>query len=574
MRPRFALTWLAAVAIALMLSRPGSAQMQGAKGSDRDAPGIALDLDALPIAEAGPANRRLEASIREELQSLAQESDGPELLPRRRLRELAAALLASPNPEARLAGWRLARIRLAVDRFIEQVHRPEIPAAERRQVEWQRVLLRRFAEPTAERVYELAASEDRHDHERLDEELAWRIAPLLEALAGEPDRMPPSHWPSKRRPSATSPRRVLDADAEAADQEIDALAAWNAEAERLAGLPLRRELLAVRATLRKQQKLAEARRRAANRDEGDGGDEVPVDRAAALAAAAAHAADLERLVELSTLVDRVAAIDRRAAPVAATKVRGLAAPLAEPLQRPQAVRQIDRLLATEPLRLLPGEPALRDPEAALPDPIAGRRDEIVPSIDLARREWVDAWIRGDDGTADAVASSIRTLRRLLALAAAAPSTAVEGSPGRRLERWAAWIVPAEAIDGTITTLPPRLALALEAWQRRDLATANQRMQEWERQAPLTATALSLDQALGPALTPLAGGAVGDLECLVTVPGGSALLPGGRRVLAELGLLRHELDLAEREGRREDAERFRAQLSARVAVVAESLGSTP
>ncbi len=526
----------------------------------------ALDLDATP----GPGSR---AALRDTIASLEQEAtalraEDPSVAARRRLRQVAIVLLSAPDrsPIAQLAGLRLAESRREIDRAIARVHRTEVAPADRRGVDYARLLLARFCELDLERL--AAASAARVAD--LDAALAETLAPLLGSMLAESGAEPESHWPAIAGAAAvlgsspTEPTReeIAPIDDPSPDSKRQAaMRSLQARAEAIAAVEIHRELRALRATLRQSHQRASARWRRSI--EESSGEERELAIASAIAAEASHAADLERLILLSQLVESIGAIDRRAMQPAALRARAIAAPLSQPLQRPQAAREIDRLLVQQPLQPVPFEAMLGDTTQPLPEPISTARSAIATRLGAQRRRWIAAWTQGEDQDAEAIEQSVRLLREMLGIADAGVASASEGSAGSRLARWAAVLVVPEAVDGAIASLAPRVALALDAWLRGDLPATARHLEGWRRAQPFAALAVAIDDAIGPQLAELRGGAIGVVECLAIPPDSTAFMIDRRRELAELSLLAAELRRASTLGDSERSDRLRSELERRV-----------
>ena len=555
-----------------------------------DPPQPTLDLDPVPRLEVDAATRETTLALERETSALAADDDATAA--KRQVRRMAIALLATPDatPVARLAGLRLAQARRELDQAIARIHRSEIDPADRRRVEFARLLVSRFVEVDPARLVEAAAERDAV----LDAALASTFMPLLEALLAEASGSPQRHWPSvdagpvpagdlrettDDAATAHSDAAIAsDGDSEGAESDgdgdtgreqtrlLDSMRAFERRADELAAIEIHRELRALRATLRNSHRRATARWsrtiEEASRDERD------LAIAAAIAAASSHAADLERLILLSRLVDSVGAIDRRAMQPAAMRARAIAAPLSQALGRPQAVREIDRLLASQPLRAVPFEAALRDPSQPLPEPIASSRTAIADRLDAQRRGWIAAWTADRAAEMDSNAQSTRLLRELLQIAASGEAASPRGSAGSRLARWAGVLVAPEAIDGSIAALAPRVALALEAWLRGDLPATRRHLEGWRRVQPFAAIAIAIDEAIGAELATLRGGAIGAIECLAIPPDRTAFMGDRRRELAELSLLIATFRHAERTGDRAQAERLRGEMERRLGTLFE------
>ena len=555
-----------------------------------DPPQPTLDLDPTPRVPIDAATRDTLLAIERETSELL--ADEPSVASRRQVRRLAIALLAAPEatPVARLAGLRLAASRRELDRAIARIHRDDVDPADRRRVDYARLLLARFAESDPARLREAAKGRDAD----LDAALASILSPLLEALLADAGGEPRSHWPSVDAGPvpAGDPRETTDdaatahsdaaiasdGDSEGAESDgdgdtgreqtrlLDSMRAFEQRADALAAIEIHRELRALRATLRNSHRRATARW--SRTIEEASGDERDLAIAAAIAAASSHAADLERLILLSRLVDSVGAIDRRAMQPAAMRARAIAAPLSQALARPQAVREIDRLLASQPLRPVPFEAELRDSSQPLPEPIASSRTAIADRLDAQRRGWIAAWTADRAAEMDSSAQSTRLLRELLQIAASGEAASPRGSAGSRLARWAGVLVAPEAIDASIAALAPRVALALEAWLRGDLPATRRHLEGWRRVQPFAAIAIAIDEAIGAELATLRGGAIGAIECLAIPPDRTAFMGDRRRELAELSLLAAAFRHAEGSGDRAQAERLRGEMERRLGTLFE------
>jgi hypothetical protein len=555
-----------------------------------DPPQPTLDLDPTPRVPIDAATRDTLLAIERETSELL--ADEPSVASRRQVRRLAIALLAAPEatPVARLAGLRLAASRRELDRAIARIHRDDVDPADRRRVDYARLLLARFAESDPARLREAAKGRDAD----LDAALASILSPLLEALLADAGGEPRSHWPSVDAGPvpAGDPRETTDdaatahsdaaiasdGDSEGAESDgdgdtgreqtrlLDSMRAFEQRADALAAIEIHRELRALRATLRNSHRRATARW--SRTIEEASGDERDLAIAAAIAAASSHAADLERLILLSRLVDSVGAIDRRAMQPAAMRARAIAAPLSQALARPQAVREIDRLLASQPLRPVPFEAELRDSSQPLPEPIASSRTAIADRLDAQRRGWIAAWTSDRAAEMDSNAQSTRLLRELLQIAASGEAASPRGSVGSRLARWAGVLVAPEAIDASIAALAPRVALALDAWLRGDLPATRRHLEGWRRVQPFAAIAIAIDEAIGAELATLRGGAIGAIECLAIPPDRTAFMGDRRRELAELSLLAAAFRHAEGSGDRAQAERLRGEMERRLGTLFE------
>ncbi len=555
-----------------------------------DPPQPTLDLDPTPRVPIDAATRDTLLAIERETSELL--ADEPSVASRRQVRRLAIALLAAPEatPVARLAGLRLAASRRELDRAIARIHRDDVDPADRRRVDYARLLLARFAESDPARLREAAKGRDAD----LDAALASILSPLLEALLADAGGEPRSHWPSVDAGPvpAGDPRETTDdaatahsdaaiasdGDSEGAESDgdgdtgreqtrlLDSMRAFEQRADALAAIEIHRELRALRATLRNSHRRATARW--SRTIEEASGDERDLAIAAAIAAASSHAADLERLILLSRLVDSVGAIDRRAMQPAAMRARAVAAPLSQALARPQAVREIDRLLASQPLRPVPFEAELRDSSQPLPEPIASSRTAIADRLDAQRRGWIAAWTADRAAEMDSNAQSTRLLRELLQIAASGEAASPRGSAGSRLAKWAGVLVAPEAIDGSIAALAPRVALALDAWLRGDLPATRRHLEGWRRVQPFAAIAIALDEAIGARLASLPDGAIGAIECLAIPPDRTAFMGDRRRELAELSLLAAAFRHAEGSGDRAQAERLRGEMERRLGTLFE------
>ena len=555
-----------------------------------DPPQPTLDLDPTPRVPIDAATRDTLLAIERETSELL--ADEPSVASRRQVRRLAIALLAAPEatPVARLAGLRLAASRRELDRAIARIHRDDVDPADRRRVDYARLLLARFAESDPARLREAAKGRDAD----LDAALASILSPLLEALLADAGGEPRSHWPSVDAGPvpAGDPRETTDdaatahsdaaiasdGDSEGAESDgdgdtgreqtrlLDSMRAFEQRADALAAIEIHRELRALRATLRNSHRRATARW--SRTIEEASGDERDLAIAAAIAAASSHAADLERLILLSRLVDSVGAIDRRAMQPAAMRARAVAAPLSQALARPQAVREIDRLLASQPLRPVPFEAELRDSSQPLPEPIASSRTAIADRLDAQRRGWIAAWTADRAAEMDSNAQSTRLLRELLQIAASGEAASPRGSVGSRLARWAGVLVAPEAIDASIAALAPRVALALDAWLRGDLPATRRHLEGWRRVQPFAAIAIAIDEAIGAELATLRGGAIGAIECLAIPPDRTAFMGDRRRELAELSLLAAAFRHAEGSGDRAQAERLRGEMERRLGTLFE------
>ena len=555
-----------------------------------DPPQPTLDLDPTPRVPIDAATRDTLLAIERETSELL--ADEPSVASRRQVRRLAIALLAAPEatPVARLAGLRLAASRRELDRAIARIHRDDVDPADRRRVDYARLLLARFAESDPARLREAAKGRDAD----LDAALASILSPLLEALLADAGGEPRSHWPSVDAGPvpAGDPRETTDdaatahsdaaiasdGDSEGAESDgdgdtgreqtrlLDSMRAFEQRADALAAIEIHRELRALRATLRNSHRRATARW--SRTIEEASGDERDLAIAAAIAAASSHAADLERLILLSRLVDSVGAIDRRAMQPAAMRARAIAAPLSQALARPQAVREIDRLLASQPLRPVPFEAELRDSSQPLPEPIASSRTAIADRLDAQRRGWIAAWTADRAAEMDSNAQSTRLLRELLQIAASGEAASPRGSAGSRLAKWAGVLVAPEAVDASITALAPRVALALDAWLRSDLPATRRHLEGWRRVQPFAAIAIALDEAIGARLASLPDGAIGAIECLAIPPDRTAFMVDRRRELAELSLLAAAFRHAEGSGDRAQAERLRGEMERRLGTLFE------
>ena len=555
-----------------------------------DPPQPTLDLDPTPRVPIDAATRDTLLAIERETSELL--ADEPSVASRRQVRRLAIALLAAPEatPVARLAGLRLAASRRELDRAIARIHRDDVDPADRRRVDYARLLLARFAESDPARLREAAKGRDAD----IDAALASILSPLLEALLADAGGEPRSHWPSVDAGPvpAGDPRETTDdaatahsdaaiasdGDSEGAESDgdgdtgreqtrlLDSMRAFEQRADALAAIEIHRELRALRATLRNSHRRATARW--SRTIEEASGDERDLAIAAAIAAASSHAADLERLILLSRLVDSVGAIDRRAMQPAAMRARAIAAPLSQALARPQAVREIDRLLASQPLRPVPFEAELRDSSQPLPEPIASSRTAIADRLDAQRRGWIAAWTADRAAEMDSNAQSTRLLRELLQIAASGEAASPRGSAGSRLAKWAGVLVAPEAVDASITALAPRVALALDAWLRGDLPATRRHLEGWRRVQPFAAIAIALDEAIGARLASLPDGAIGAIECLAIPPDRTAFMGDRSRELAELSLLAAAFRHAEGSGDRAQAERLRGEMEHRLGTLFE------
>lgn len=323
----------------------------------------------------------------------------------------------------------------------------------------------------------------------------------------------------------------------------------------VADRPIRRQLAATRATLRRRAVEAESRWLSGFASRGFDGD---IDRTATRRAAIDHIADLERLEGLSRLVDRIAALAPESTVSASVRARELAAPLVEPLKRSTAATRIDATLSATPLQ-----------ETALDRGLAILQEEaaIVARLEQRRRVWIDAWIAADDRTAASLAEDVAILRELTRVAeevAEVGGDAPKVSLGATVAVWGAWWIRPEAIDAAIGGLAPRVGLAISAWLRGDPAAAARILASIGETMPVAALAVAVDEAIGSELEPLAAGALGVIESLALPPGPDAWFPLPRATLAELSLLEFERHAALAEGRSTDAERIRIQIAAALA----------
>ena len=191
-----------------------------------DPPQPTLDLDPTPRVPIDAATRDTLLAIERETSELL--ADEPSVASRRQVRRLAIALLAAPEatPVARLAGLRLAASRRELDRAIARIHRDDVDPADRRRVDYARLLLARFAESDPARLREAAKGRDAD----LDAALASILSPLLEALLADAGGEPRSHWPSVDAGPvpAGDPRETTD---DAATAHSDAAIASDGDSE-------------------------------------------------------------------------------------------------------------------------------------------------------------------------------------------------------------------------------------------------------------------------------------------------------------------------------------------------------
>ncbi len=246
-----------------------------------------------------------------------------------------------------------------------------------------------------------------------------------------------------------------------------------------------------------------------------------------------HRERVEDLERLRHMPEWSAAINQMYPPAAKdfdTQMRKRAQALLEPTKRGDSRLAFDRFEAELGMfEMLPFEKAMRDGSAAAVQLTGGLNAQLIALITDKRRAWADAWSRMESNPE--AAKTMLLLRQLTQSLRDAASLA-EIQPAT-LNRWPAWQVSVDDIDGGQSDVVTRLRLACAAAAAGDLIGLAEQTNRMEQDAPLAKLAGRLMHVLGNDLRELPDGAAGVLAQLTIVPADDALLLKHRDDLAKI-----------------------------------------
>jgi hypothetical protein len=283
--------------------------------------------------------------------------------------------------------------------------------------------------------------------------------------------------------------------------------------------------------------------------------------------------DLDRVSGVQTIIDSVGGVRPQAARGLAARLRTVIRWLGEPTRRADAIATYDTLALHVAMFLpLPYERELRAASDEALGFTAGKADQLIDLIDIARAEWADAWATGD-ATGPAAQRMVAIHRLMRAMEDLSQGASPESRDAvAALSRWGAFHATRAALAPAMVDVRAMTQLATAAAVARDGNRLERELARIERDAPLARLVGRLSHDLGPWLDTRPGDVLGQLVAIRTPPAegawGLALRP---RIAAILRTAR-ELDFARRSGRAEDEQVLVEHLSKLARRTLESLGA--
>lgn len=276
--------------------------------------------------------------------------------------------------------------------------------------------------------------------------------------------------------------------------------------------------------------------------------------------------DLRRVEMIPAWVETARQLDPRAAAPFSARARRAIAWLADPIRRPQAVGDLDRLEAQLILvNEVPYESAIRGGEPAAIVATGGLHAELAAAIDNERKAWAVSWGRGDASAG----TRLEMLARLTRTMADAADLLDLGDRGVVLNRWAAWELDPETMQRIVSRLTNRLKVAAAAAIEGDAEELERRLDRIEP-APITLVGLLAARA-GAQLDQLPDGALSIVGQSIHGPPSDAWMLASRRDLADLCRYTMELEHARMTDRRELAQSLAAYVNELAGALNEAAG---
>jgi hypothetical protein len=264
------------------------------------------------------------------------------------------------------------------------------------------------------------------------------------------------------------------------------------------------------------------------------------------------AEDLRVVVEAAETLAAIRADRDHAMPAVSAMVRSgvgdrlsnLLRTLRDDRRRPLIVAELRRFLPLlRELERPRGEGLLRSGDPRLEPVLVGRHAELADRLEAERRDWLASWTNGEEANAELARARVvlhaRIVRALADVAAVSDHDRM-----RRLDRWAAVVVPSIAV-GAVEMRAAELARPLvDAALAGDIGAMDERLRAWDERAVVVRLLGRLDEAAAarpdwPAHTGAAG-----LVAELGPPPAGAWLADHRAALAAVGPWLLELEHAD------------------------------
>lgn len=283
--------------------------------------------------------------------------------------------------------------------------------------------------------------------------------------------------------------------------------------------------------------------------------------------------DLDRIAAVRGLVDSIGGVRPQAAHGVAARLRTIVRWLGEPTRRDDAIVAFDTLTLHVRMFLpLPYERELREGSDEALGFTAGKADELVRLIDLARAEWADAWATGN-GTGPAAQRLVNLYRLLRAMADLSQGQGPESRDAvAALSRWGGFHATRAALAPAMVDVRAMTQLATAAALSNDAPRLDRELARIERDAPLARLVGRLSRDLDPWLQTRPGDVLGQLVAIRAAPRDGAWGMALRPRLAAILRTARELDVARRGSRAEDERALVEHLSKLSRMTLESLAA--
>jgi hypothetical protein len=230
--------------------------------------------------------------------------------------------------------------------------------------------------------------------------------------------------------------------------------------------------------------------------------------------------------------------------------------LGEDGKRDQGATALDKVSRSfERYVPVPFEERLRDADPQAQALTGGSAVDLVRRIDLLRTEWADEIAQGD--LSGPRAHSLELLARLGDLLTDLEAVAENQMQIRAslavTNRWGAWYLPNEAIEWTARSIAPGLKVAVAATLKGETKQLERDLDRLERQAPPARLLGWLAKRLAAPLAGTIDGASGAIIATALPPNREAWLLNDRIKFASICRALMELDHANRQGVKDDAE---------------------
>jgi len=283
-----------------------------------------------------------------------------------------------------------------------------------------------------------------------------------------------------------------------------------------------------------------------------------------LALLANHAqtlSDLEHVRSIPEWAAKVEALRPADAETFEARARRIAQWLIDPARRPEAVRSMNELAAQFNMFLpFPFEHELRDgtPEAAAIT--SGQHQALLDGISRERVQWIESW--GEEGDGGESLPRLILLYRLMRAMADTVELSRMGGDAQWLNRWSAWELDTQAMAPSVSEVPSRLRLAVQAAVNGNIEDLERQLALIDAELPLAELIGRIAATIGPALRALPEDGLATVEQASPPPGGGNAWLSRRRIeIARICRYASEESFARSDGRTELADACAAYINA-------------